>query len=101
MSDVGQKPRRSHDVPSVLTTEAPDNLAQYLAMRYSLGSVCGTSANEITDAVALILAQPDPGISSSTDSWIAEYSWDTMVYRIVNIYGSDTTALVPVATEFA
>ncbi len=49
MSDVGQKPRRSHDVPSVLTTEAPDNLAQYLAMRYSLGSVCGTSANEITD----------------------------------------------------
>jgi len=70
-------------------------------MRYSLGSVCGTSANEITDAVALILAQPDPGISSSTDSWIAEYSWDTMVYRIVNIYGSDTTALVPVATEFA
>ena len=85
----------------VLTTEAPDNLAQYLAIRYSLGSVCGTSVTEITDAVAHILAQPDPGNSSSTDSWVAEYSWETMVHRIVDIYSSNTKALVPIAKEFA
>jgi len=75
----------------VLTAEAPDNLAQYLAMRYSRGSVCGTSVGEITDAVAGILAQSDPSSVSSTDSWVAEYSWDTVVYRIVDVYGSDAS----------
>ena len=47
----------------VLTTTAPDNLAQYLAMRYSLGSVCGTNVSEIADATADILTQPDPSHS--------------------------------------
>ena len=73
----------------VLTTEAPDNLAQYLAMRYSRGFVCGDSVSEITDAVAGILAKSDLSDSSSTDPWVAEYSWDTVVYQIVNVYSSD------------
>jgi len=75
----------------VLTAEAPDNLAQYLAMRYSRGFVCGTSVSEITDAVAGILAQSDLGYAASTDSWVAEYSWDALVHRIVNVYGSDAS----------
>jgi glycosyltransferase involved in cell wall biosynthesis len=83
----------------VLTTSAPDNLAQYLAMRYSRGSVCGTSVVEITDAVENILAQPAPADSSSTDSWVAEYSWETMIDRIVNIYNGDFGVRVPVAKE--
>ena len=60
----------------VLTAEAPDNLAQYLAMRYSRGFVCGASVSEIIDAVAGILAKSDLGYSSSTDPWVEEYSWD-------------------------
>jgi glycosyltransferase involved in cell wall biosynthesis len=75
----------------VLTAEAPDNLAQYLAMRYSRGSVCGASVGEITDAVAGILTQSDLRSVSSTDSWLAEYSWDTVAYRIVDVYGSDAS----------
>ena len=75
----------------VLTAEAPDNLAQYLAMRYSRGFVCGASVSEITDAAAGILAQSDLSYASSTDSWVAEYSWDTVVYRIVDVYGSDAS----------
>jgi glycosyltransferase involved in cell wall biosynthesis len=75
----------------VLTAEAPDNLAQYLAMRYSRGFVCGASVSEITDAIAGILAQSDLSFSSSTDPWVAEYSWDTVVYRIVDVYGSDAS----------
>jgi glycosyltransferase involved in cell wall biosynthesis len=85
----------------VLTTEAPDNLAQYLAMRYSRGFVCGASVSEITDAVADILAKSDLGCSSSTDPWVAEYSWDTVVYRIVDVYGSDAGPSVPLDKEFA
>ena len=70
----------------VLTTTAPDNLAQYLAARYSSGFVCGTQTAEIVDAMADILSQPDSSHSSSADSWIEEYGWETMVHRIVNIY---------------
>jgi glycosyltransferase involved in cell wall biosynthesis len=81
----------------VLTTTAPDNLAQYLALRYSRGSVCGTSVNEIADATADILAQPDLSPSLSTDSWIAEYSWETMVDRIASIYGCDGVESVQAA----
>jgi glycosyltransferase involved in cell wall biosynthesis len=85
----------------VLTTTAPDNLAQYLAMRYSRGSVCGTSVADITEAVALALAQPGSDDRLSTDPWVAEYSWQTMVQRIVSIYRPETairpetTALPP------
>lgn len=79
----------------VLTTSAPDNLAQYLAMRYSQGSVCGTSVTEIADAVEAILVESGPRDSSSTDSWVAEYSWDTVIDRIVNIYNGDLGARIP------
>lgn len=70
----------------VLTTTAPDNLAQYLVTQYSLGSVCGTQTAEIIDATAEILSQADVGHSPAADSWIEEYGWETLVHRIVNIY---------------
>jgi glycosyltransferase involved in cell wall biosynthesis len=79
----------------VLTTSAPDNLAQYLAMRYSQGSVCGTGVAEITDAIESILAEPAAGDSPSTDSWVAEYSWDTVIDRIVSIYNADLGVQAP------
>jgi glycosyltransferase involved in cell wall biosynthesis len=84
----------------VLTAEAPDNLAQYLAIRYSRGFVCGASVSEITDAVAGILAKSDHGYSSSTDPWVEEYSWDTVVHRIVSVYASDARPAVPLDKEF-
>jgi glycosyltransferase involved in cell wall biosynthesis len=83
----------------VLTAEAPDNLAQYLAMRYSRGFVCGTSVSEITDAVAGILANSDLSYSTSIDPWVEEYSWDAVVHRIVDVYGSDARPLVPLDKE--
>lgn len=84
----------------VLTTSAPDNLAQYLAMRYSQGSVCGTSATEITDAVEQILTQPALDESSTTDPWVvAEYSWESMIDRIVSVYRGDSAVQGPVAEE--
>ena len=81
----------------LLTTSAPDNLAQYLAMRYTRGVVCGTSVSEIADAVEAVLAQPAVD-GSSTDPWVAEYSWETMVDLIVNIY-NDFGVRLPVMAE--
>lgn len=82
----------------VLTTDAPDNLGQYLAMRYSHGIVCGTSVTEITDAMAGILVAPESSFSLATDSWVAEYSWDTMIERIANLYRSRTQSPLPAVT---
>ena len=76
----------------VLTTTAPDNLAQYLAMRYSLGSVCGEQVAEIVDAAAGILAREDSSHSLSTDGWVEEYGWEATVQRIANIYRSGSVA---------
>jgi glycosyltransferase involved in cell wall biosynthesis len=70
----------------VLTTTSPNNLAQYLVARYSLGSVCGPETAEIIEATAKILSQADAGRTPAADSWIEEYGWETMVQRIVNIY---------------
>jgi glycosyltransferase involved in cell wall biosynthesis len=96
----------------VLTTTAPDNLAQYLAIRYSRGFVCGTSEIDVTDAIEHLLAQPDPSDSLCSDSlcsdvlcsdvlssdpWVAEYSWDTMVLQIANIYSPADETLDPIA----
>ena len=71
---------------AVLTTTAPDNLAQYLVAQYSLGTVCGTQTAEIIDATAEILSRTDAGRPPAADSWIEEYGWETLVQRIVNIY---------------
>ena len=86
----------------VLTTTAPDNLAQYLAIRYSRGFVCGISVVDVTDAIEHLLAQPDPSDSLcsdvlSSDPWVAEYSWDTMVLQIANIYSPADETLDPIA----
>ena len=81
----------------VLTTTSPDNFAQYLAMRYSLGSICGASAIDVTDALEHLLAQPDTSSGSPADQWVAEYSWDAMVLQIVNLYSPVQDTLVPVA----
>lgn len=71
----------------LLTTSAPDNLAQHLAIRYTQGTVCGTRVPEITDAVQEILSQPARD-NSSIDGWVAEYSWETMIDLIVATYGT-------------
>lgn len=81
----------------VLTTSAPDNLAQYLVKRYTQGSICGTSVSEVTDAVERVLSQPISD-NSSTDSWVAEYSWGKMVDLIVNVY-TDFGVRLPVTEE--
>lgn len=66
----------------VVTTSAPDNLAQHLARRSSRSLVCDPSAAAIAAAVRRLLAAP-PGEGSGVDeSWLAGYSWDAAASRV-------------------
>jgi len=72
----------------VLTTSAPDNLAQHLVARYSRGRVCKPTLEDLTAAIRDMLA--DTALHAyeecDTDSWVAEYDWSTMVNRIQDVY---------------
>jgi glycosyltransferase involved in cell wall biosynthesis len=72
----------------VLTTSAPDNLAQHLVARYSRGTVCEPTPEAITAAIHDLLVGTDlraPG-ECDTDSWLAEYDWSAMVDRVEEAY---------------
>jgi glycosyltransferase involved in cell wall biosynthesis len=69
----------------VVTTSAPDNLAQHLAARSSSSVICDPSASGIAAAVKRMLTQR-AGQSSDRDEvdepWLAEYSWQTTADRV-------------------
>ena len=70
----------------VITTSAPDNLAQHLVARSAHGKVCAPTASAIADAVKLLLTDRDLSEGSDTgydNMWLAEYNWDAMVDKIV------------------
>jgi glycosyltransferase involved in cell wall biosynthesis len=72
----------------VLTTTAPDNLAQHLAARYSRGVVCRPETEAVTDAVRELLAEADwpSGEEIGTDSWVADYDWNAMTDLVAGAY---------------
>ena len=69
----------------VVTTLAPDNLAQHLVARSSCSIVCDPSASGVAAAVKRMLAErgsrscEDDGLN---ESWLAEYSWETTANRV-------------------
>ena len=70
----------------VVTTSAPDNLAQHLVARSPHGTICDSTASAIADAVKLLLADrgsPTGGDSVDDDSWLADYGWDAMTDRVI------------------
>jgi glycosyltransferase involved in cell wall biosynthesis len=72
----------------VLTTSAPDNLAQHLVAKYSRGTVCDPTLSAAVAAVYQLLddknlhEDKEPGI----DPWILDYDWSAIAERIANIY---------------
>lgn len=63
----------------VITTSAPDNLAQHIVTRSQRGTVCGSSASEIADAVKVVLKDIEVTDGpSSPEPWLREYSWDAI-----------------------
>jgi glycosyltransferase involved in cell wall biosynthesis len=70
----------------VVTTSAPDNLAQHLVARSPHGIVCDSTASAISDAVKLLLADrcsPMGEDSDDDDLWLAEYNWDDIANRVI------------------
>ncbi len=72
----------------VLTTSAPDNMAQHLVARYSRGTVCEPTPEAVTAAIRDLVVGADLGIREDcqTDSWAAEYDWSAMADRIQEAY---------------
>lgn len=71
---------------AVVTTSAPDNLAQHLVARSPHGVICDSTAAAIADAVKLLLASRGSAGgegSGKDDPWLAEYNWDIMADRVM------------------
>jgi glycosyltransferase involved in cell wall biosynthesis len=69
----------------VVTTSAPDNLAQHLALRSPRSIVCDPSAPAIAASIKRLLAEratrPCHG-SGVDESWLAGYSWEAAADRV-------------------
>jgi glycosyltransferase involved in cell wall biosynthesis len=68
----------------VVTTSAPDNLAQHLVARAPRGTVVAPEAEAFAAALAAELdAQPTPAAAAAAaDPWLAEYDWSTVTRRV-------------------
>ncbi|HEY6494888.1 MAG TPA: glycosyltransferase family 4 protein [Trebonia sp.] len=74
----------------VVTTSAPDNLAQHLVTRSSAGVVCAPTAADIADALRPLLARqddPHPGTPAGQDAWLDEHGWDAAADRVAEVLG--------------
>jgi glycosyltransferase involved in cell wall biosynthesis len=71
----------------VVTTSAPDNLAQHLARRSSRGSVCDPTACALANTVKTVLASDNPVAQEdllSDNAWLSEYDWDGTADRVMS-----------------
>jgi glycosyltransferase involved in cell wall biosynthesis len=72
----------------VITTSAPDNLAQHLVQRSDRGTVCDPSADAIASAVKDVLANSNDGQQHATpESWLREFSWDSIARQFSEALG--------------
>jgi glycosyltransferase involved in cell wall biosynthesis len=74
----------------VVTTSAPDNLAQYLVTRSSAGIVCSPTPDAIADAMRTLLTRCDEqpaGIPVSQDTWLDAHGWDAAADHVAEVLG--------------
>ena len=75
----------------VVTTSAPDNLAQYLVARSSTGVVCAATAAAIANALRPLLALDDDGRSAGMpvdqDAWLDGHGWDAAADCVAEVLG--------------
>ena len=75
----------------VITTSAPDNLAQHLAARSPRGVICDPSASGLAKAMRSLLAEAGSADgpfrrTGKQDSWLAEYSWDAAADQVARAF---------------
>jgi hypothetical protein len=59
-------------------------MARHLVRRSARGTVCEPSATALAEAVKAALAGPGAG---ACETWISEYSWDSMADRVAEAFG--------------
>lgn len=70
----------------VVTTSAPDNLAQHIVARSANGIVCDPTAVAICEAVKDALTKDGSIQGEYIDPWVAEYAWDAVVRRVADAF---------------
>jgi glycosyltransferase involved in cell wall biosynthesis len=68
----------------VVTTSAPDNLAQYVAAKSARGVICDADAESLADTLKGVLRGGEAGMSAGhpEDAWLAEYTWEATASRV-------------------
>lgn len=69
----------------VVTSSAPDNLAQHLVARSRRSIVCDSSASAVAEAVKRILAERTShsvADDESDEPWLADYTWEAAATRV-------------------
>jgi glycosyltransferase involved in cell wall biosynthesis len=67
----------------VITTSAPDNLAQHTVARSERGTVCNPSATAIAEAVKAVLDSPiSQDWLGRPEAWLQEYTWDATAGKV-------------------
>lgn len=72
----------------VVTTSAPDNLAQYLVVNSPQGVICDPTAVDLAASVKLVLARRASETSDRDridDAWLARYSWETAADQVAEV----------------
>ena len=70
----------------VITTSAPDNLAQRLVARSQRGIICDPTTSAIADSVKHLLTNESSHSGENSDndnSWLADYSWEAMTGQVI------------------
>lgn len=72
----------------VLTTSAPDNLAQHLAAKYSRGMVCEPTLDAVAGALQDLLGTVREHRAGKypADDWVDNYDWRAIAGRLPAVY---------------
>jgi glycosyltransferase involved in cell wall biosynthesis len=70
----------------VVTTSAPDNLAQHLVARSPNGTICDPTPSSIAGEIKTLLAADHSGPADrdpAEESWLSDYSWDATTDQVI------------------
>jgi glycosyltransferase involved in cell wall biosynthesis len=73
----------------VVTTSDHDNLAQHLVARSRRGIVCEATPEDFAAAIKKCFADTEAaasGMDGGDESWLSEYSWDTLAERVHRVW---------------
>lgn len=69
----------------VVTTSAPDNLAQYIAAKSARSVICDADAESLADTLKGIVGSWEGDISADQgeDTWLEEYTWEATASEVM------------------